>query len=67
MTIIGLSVSHFFKCNGWLDFLVMVTVYSFLYLFLEYRFSMNSYEKDIVRKPILKIVNLIKSGIFENG
>ena len=67
MTIIGLSVSHFFKCNGWLDFLVMVTVYSFLYLFLEYRFSMNSYEKDIVRKPILKILDLIKSGIFENG
>ena len=56
MMIVGLSVLKHITLNSWLTFLVGVVIYSVIYALLMYRFAMNDYEKDIIRKPIQKIL-----------
>ena len=41
------------------NFLIGVIIYSLIYLSANYIISMNDYEKDIFRKPLLKIINKI--------
>jgi O-antigen/teichoic acid export membrane protein len=56
MMIVGLSVLKHITLNSWLTFLLGVVIYSGIYALLMYRFAMNDYEKDIIRKPIQKIL-----------
>ncbi|MBY0759335.1 oligosaccharide flippase family protein [Sellimonas caecigallum] len=56
MTIAGLCVFYYFKLNSWLILFSAIIIYSLLYILLMFKFSMNSYEKDIIWKPLSKII-----------
>ena len=53
----GLIVMKFVSQESWLSFLVGVVIYAGIYCLLMYRFAMNDYEKDIIRKPLQKVLN----------
>lgn len=59
MMVCGLIFSHFLGIVTWETFLIGVIVYSCIYAILMYRFSLNDYEKDIFRKPLLKLTCMI--------
>lgn len=56
MMVAGLFVLEHIVLDSWLTFLVGVLVYTCIYALLMYRFAMNNYEKDIIRKPLGKIL-----------
>ena len=56
MLVVGLFVLAHITLDNWLTFLVGVVIYTGIYALLMYRFAMNDYEKDIIRKPIQKIL-----------
>lgn len=56
MLLIGLFVMNHVVLDSWLTFLAGVVVYTGNYALLMYRFAMNDYEKDIIRKPLGKIL-----------
>ena len=55
MLIVGLIILNFFEITVWRVFLIGVLLYSCIYAVLMYRFSLNDYEKDIFRKPLMKV------------
>lgn len=57
MMVVGLLVMKHLTLGGWLEFLTGVVIYTGIYALLMYRFAMNDYEKDILRKPVEKILN----------
>lgn len=59
MMVCGLIFSHFAVIANWRTFLIGVIVYSCIYAILMYRFSLNDYEKDIFRKPLLKLTCMV--------
>lgn len=56
MLVVGLFVLERVTLDSWLTFLLGVAVYSGIYALLMYRFAMNDYEKNIIRKPLGKIL-----------
>ena len=52
----GLLILKRIPLVGWMPFLTGVVVYTAIYGLLMYAFAMNSYEKDIIRKPLQKIL-----------
>lgn len=56
MLVVGLFVLKHIVLDSWLTFLVGVVVYTGIYALLMYRFAMNDYEKDIIRKPLQNIL-----------
>lgn len=56
MLIVGLVIMRRITLDSWLSFLVGVVIYAGIYCLLMYRFAMNDYEKDIIRKPLQKIL-----------
>ena len=61
VVLIGVFLHKIWPINNVLDFLLQVIIYSLVYIFVVWNFSMNNSEKDIVRKPLLKIKNKIVS------
>ena len=59
MLIMGMIVMSFFNIVGWGDFILGVMIYSCIYAILMYKLSLNDYEKDIFRKPILRAYKLV--------
>ena len=57
MLVVGLFVLKHIVLDGWMSFLMGVVVYTGIYGVLMYCFAMNNYEKDIIRKPLLKLLN----------
>ena len=53
----GLLVMERITLDSWLTFFAGVAVYTGIYALLMYRFAMNDYEKDVIRKPMKKILN----------
>lgn len=45
--------------DGWLVFFVAAAVYTVLYLVLAYRFMMDSYERELIKGPMRKILRKI--------
>lgn len=60
MMVIGLFLLRIVKINNWWTFLLGVGIFSLCYALLMYRFSLNDYEKDIFRKPILSVIRKAK-------
>lgn len=56
MMVIGLFVLERITLDSWLTFLIGVVAYTGIYALLMYRFAMNDYEKDIIRKPVQKVL-----------
>lgn len=57
MLVTGLFVLKYLVLDSWLSFLIGVVIYTVIYIFLMYCFVMNDYEKDIIRKPVYKILS----------
>ena len=55
--IVGLFALKHIVLDGWMPFLMGVAVYTAIYCLLMYVFAMNDYERDIIRKPLGKILN----------
>ncbi len=58
--IIGFTVTFFVDINNWQLFLASIIVYAVLFFVISFKFTMNDYEKDVFKKPILAVVNKIK-------
>lgn len=56
MLVVGLFLMKYIVLDSWLTFFAGVVIYTGIYALLMYRFAMNDYEKDIVRKPLWKIL-----------
>lgn len=57
MMVLGLFVLEHVLLDNWLSFFLGVAVYTGIYALLMYRFIMNDYEKDIIRRPVQKILS----------
>ena len=60
MVIANFFLLNVFDLNSWVNLLSAIIIYTLIYASGMYLFFMNTYEKDIVRKPILKILNIIR-------
>ncbi len=55
VVLIGIFLHKIWPISTVLDFLIQVVLYSLVYIFVVWNFSMNESEKDIIKKPLLKI------------
>lgn len=55
MLLLGIIINKKIILNRWSLFLISVVIYSLIYCIIMYKFVLNHYEKDIVRKPLLVI------------
>ena len=62
MMIAGLLIKHWISFDNWIVFFAGVAVYSIIYCFGMYFLNMNDYEKDVIRKPLKKIVEKLGHG-----
>lgn len=60
MLVAGLLLNRVIVIDNWLTFLAGVMLFTAVYAVLMYLFAMNDYEKDIVRKPIQKVLRVLK-------
>lgn len=60
MLVIGLMINRNSLINSWNVFIIAVLVYSIIYLLLMYLFTMNDFEKDLLRKPIQKFIGSLQ-------
>lgn len=57
MLAIGLILNRVVTLDNWFVFFGGVILYTAVYAILMYRFAMNDYEKDFIRKPLQEIFN----------
>lgn len=57
---LGLLLKRICPIEHWLSFFVGVMIYVIIYCLTMYIFAMNDYEKDIIRKPIIKLCKVCK-------
>ena len=55
----GMFLHKYWVISNILILILQITIYTGLYALFMWNFSMNNYEKDVVRKPLLKITNKI--------
>ena len=60
MLAVGLLLNQVIVIDNWLTFFAGVVLFTAVYAVLMYLFAMNDYEKDIVRKPIQKVLRVLK-------
>lgn len=60
MLAVGLLLRRVVVIDNWITFFAGVVLFTAVYAILMYLFAMNDYEKDIVRKPLQKIMNMVK-------
>ena len=58
--IIALIIRHYVTLHGYVHVIILGAVYTIIYAIISYLFVMNNYEKELLLKPISKIVNKIK-------
>lgn len=56
MVVVGLVLNRFLVIDHWMTFIAGVVLFTLLYILLMYCFALNDYEKNILRKPIQKIL-----------
>lgn len=61
MLIIGLLLKQVVVIDNWVSFLIGVVIFTVIYSILMYCFVMNEYEKDIIRKPLKKLLKMRKA------
>ena len=60
MLVAGLLLNQIMVIDNWIIFFASVILFTVVYAALMYRFTMNNYEKDIVRKPLQRIIRIVK-------
>lgn len=59
LTVLGCIATHFVTINSWMSLFIGILIYSIVFIPLLYLFTMNEYEKNTFKKPVLKILNKI--------
>lgn len=57
MMVLTIVLQQVFRIGNWLSFFVCVGVYTVIYSLSMYLFSMNDYEKNLIWKPLNKILS----------
>lgn len=60
LMVLTLLIQKFYPIRGWITFFGGVFLYTALYCIGMYRFGMNNYEKDLIRKPLKKFLAKLK-------
>ena len=60
-TIIMLMFTHYVKIQGLLGFIISAGLYSLMYSYVIYRYTMNNYEKEQIQKITNKIMRKCKN------
>lgn len=60
MLVAGLLLNQIMVVDNWIIFFAGVILFTVVYAALMYRFAMNDYEKDIIRKPLQRIIRIVK-------
>lgn len=60
MTIALILLNSMFSINSISELLLGGFIYSFIYLSLFWNYSMNSYERNLLKAPLLKLLNSIR-------
>lgn len=60
MCTVSLIVFKFIMLNSWLTLLPSIAIYAIAFVLLNWIVVMNDYEKDIIRRPLIKIKNKLK-------
>ncbi len=60
MMIIGLALNHYYFITNISIFLVSVIIFAGMYGIFMYIFSLNDYEKSIIKEPIQKIIMILR-------
>ena len=60
MIAIELVVFRYVAIGGWAVFFVAVILHTLIYAFFMYRFIMNDYERDVIKKPIGRVLSKVK-------
>ena len=60
MLVSGLLLNRVVIIDNWFTFLAGVVLFTVVYALLMYRFAMNDYEKDIIRKPLQRIFRVLR-------
>lgn len=55
----GLLFNHYVTIDNWFTFLAGVMLFTAVYAVLMYLFAMNAYERDIIRKPLQRILKVL--------
>lgn len=53
--VFGLFLRHAVLVENWLHFLIYGFVYTLVYLLVVYKFSLNNYEIELIKKPIVRL------------
>ena len=59
MLAVGLLLNHYITIDNWFTFLVGVMLFTAVYAVSMYLFAMNDYERDIIRKPLQRILRVL--------
>lgn len=62
LTIVGFFLVKYITIDNWFVFLALVALYSGVYALVMDLFSMNQYEKDIIRVPIKRVLAKLNRG-----
>lgn len=60
MLVVGLFINRKIVIDNWIFFFIGVVAFSLIYAILMYWFVMNDFEKDLIRKPINKVIRIIR-------
>lgn len=60
MLFAGIIMNKYILLNNWFVFFIAVFSYTAIYCAVMYFGALNQYEKDMMRKPVIKIINKIK-------
>lgn len=60
MVFAGLFLVERIPMNNWMVFFAGVAVYTLIYAIAMYCFVMNNYERDIIRKPVTKLIRRLR-------
>jgi O-antigen/teichoic acid export membrane protein len=55
----GLLLNHYVTIDNWFTFLAGVMLFTAVYAVLMYLLAMNAYERDIIRKPLQRILRVL--------
>ena len=59
---IGWIINHYIPAIGIIKLVLEIGIYCIIYSLIAWLFIMNNYEKDLIKKPINKILNKLKKN-----
>ena len=60
VSVVAVYFTHTIECNSWKTLLFMIVAYLAAYVPLLFIFGMNSYEKELIMKPVRCLLNRVR-------